>query len=57
VQAARRGPQLGFSISARNIFNRPQYGSFNGVITSPLFGRPVSAQNPRRVDVGMSFSF
>jgi hypothetical protein len=53
----RRAPQLGFSISARNIFNRPQYGSFNGVITSPLFGRPVSAQNPRRVDVGMSFSF
>jgi len=53
----RRDPQIVFSISARNVFNRPQYGSFNGVITSPLFGRPVSASNPRRVDVGVSFRF
>lgn len=56
-QSERRGRQIGFNITARNVFNRPQYGSFNGVITSPLFGQPVSAQNPRRVDVGMSFSF
>lgn len=56
-QSERRGRQVGFNITARNVFNRPQYGSFNGVITSPLFGRPVSAQNPRRVDVGVSFSF
>lgn len=53
----RRGRQVGFNVTARNVFNRPQYGSYNGVITSPLFGRPVSAQNPRRVDVGISFSF
>ena len=53
----RGGRQIGFNVTARNVFNRPQYGSFNGVITSPLFGRPVSAQNPRRVDVGVSFSF
>ena len=53
----RRRPQLGFNVTARNVFNRPQYASFNGVITSPLFGRPVSAFNPRRVDVGVSFSF
>jgi hypothetical protein len=51
------GRQIGFNITARNVFNRPQYGSFNGVISSQLFGRPVSAQNPRRVDVGVSFSF
>ena len=57
AQVERRGRQVGFNISARNVFNRPQYGSFNGVITSPLFSRPVSAFNPRRVDVGVSFSF
>ena len=57
AQGERRGRQVGFNVSARNVFNRPQYGSFNGVITSPLFGRPVSAFNPRRVDVGVSFSF
>ncbi len=51
------GREIGFNVTARNVFNRPQYGSFNGVVTSPLFGRPVSAQNPRRVDVGVSFSF
>ena len=54
---ARREREIGFNITARNVFNTPQYGSFNGVITSPLFGRPVSANNPRRVDVGVSFSF
>jgi hypothetical protein len=53
----RRRPQVGFNITARNVFNRPQYGGFNGVITSPFFGQPVSATNPRRVDVGVSFSF
>ena len=53
----RRSPQVGFNITARNIFNTPQYSRFNGVITSPLFGQPVSASNPRRVDVGVSFSF
>jgi hypothetical protein len=52
-----RGPEVGFNITARNVFNRPQYSRFNGVITSPLFGQPVSASNPRRVDVGVSFSF
>jgi hypothetical protein len=54
---SRRDPEVGFNITARNIFNTPQYGRFNGVITSPLFGQPVSASNPRRVDVGVSFSF
>jgi hypothetical protein len=53
----RRRPQVGFNITARNIFNTPQYGRFNGVITSPLFGEPVSASNPRRIDLGISFSF
>jgi hypothetical protein len=53
----RRRPQLGFNVTARNIFNTPQYSRFNGVITSALFGQPVSASNPRRVDVGVSFSF
>lgn len=53
----RRAPEVGFTISARNVFNRPQYGRFNGVITSRLFGQPVSAQNPRRIDVGMNVRF
>ncbi len=55
--AERRSPQVGFNLTARNIFNTPQYGRFNGVITSPLFGQPVSASNQRRIDVGVSFSF
>ena len=53
----RREPQVGVNLTARNIFNTPQYGRFNGVITSPLFGQPVSASNPRRIDVGVSFTF
>ena len=57
AQGQTAGRQVGFSVTARNVFNQPQFGSFNGVITSPLFGRPVSAQNPRRVDVGVSVGF
>ena len=52
-----RQPEVGFTISARNVFNQPQYGRFNGVITSRLFNQPISAQNPRRIDLGMNLRF
>jgi len=42
---------------ASNLFNRVNYGNFSGNLRSPFFGRPTSAQQARRVEVGMQFRF
>jgi hypothetical protein len=46
-----------FFIRADNVFNNVNYGSFSGNMLSPFFGRPTSAQQPRRLTVGSSFRF
>jgi hypothetical protein len=40
-----------------NVFNRVNYGSYVGVLTSPMFGLATSAQAARRVELGSRFSF
>jgi hypothetical protein len=40
-----------------NAFNRTNYGTPSGVMTSPFFGRPYSARNAREVEVGLRFQF
>jgi hypothetical protein len=40
-----------------NIFNRANYTSYVGVLTSQLFGQPTSAQASRRTELGWRFSF
>ena len=55
--ANNRGPQASVTIAARNILNRTQFGAFNGVMTSPLFGQAISAFNPRRIDVSLQLRF
>ena len=52
-----RNYRLTFSIEASNLLNHTNFGAFNGVITSPLFGRPNSADDPRRINLGVRFSF
>jgi carboxypeptidase family protein len=42
---------------AFNLFNRVNYGNFSGNLRSPFFGRPTSAAQARRVEVGMQFRF
>ena len=41
----------------QNVFNRVNYSSYVGVLTSSFFGRPTSAQAARRVELGWRFSF
>jgi hypothetical protein len=41
----------------QNIFNRVNRSSWVGVLTSPLFRQPTSAQAARRVELGWRFSF
>src|SRR5260370_6826868 len=52
-----RNYRLTFSIEASNLLNHTNFGAFNGVITSPLFGRPNIADDPRRINLGVRFSF
>jgi hypothetical protein len=40
-----------------NAFNRTNYGVPSGVMTSPNFGMPTSALDPRQIEVGMRFQF
>lgn len=44
-------------VSANNVFNRVNYGSFSGNVLSPFFGRPTTAQDAREVQVSMQFRF
>jgi len=40
-----------------NAFNRTNFGTPSGVMTSPNFGKPTSAQDPREIEVGFRFQF
>ena len=46
-----------FSVTAKNVFNQPNFTNFVGVQTSPFFRQPVAADDPRRIEFGMRFSF
>ena len=49
--------RMTIAASIQNLTNRPNYGGYSGVMTSPFFGRSTYAGSPRRIDVTMSFNF
>lgn len=49
--------RLSVSLNINNIFNRPFYGGYSGVITSPFFLQPTSASGVRRINISTSMSF
>jgi hypothetical protein len=55
-QAAGRY-RLVFLLSVNNLTNRPNFSGFSGIQTSPFFLTSTSAQNPRKVDLGVSIRF
>lgn len=44
-------------ISAFNVFNTSNFNNFVGVQTSPLFKQPISANNSRKINIGMRLGF
>jgi hypothetical protein len=44
-------------VNVTNLTNRPNYGGFSGVMTSPFFRQPTTVNNPRRLDFGMNVNF
>ncbi len=57
----RRGsdaqPKLQFAVDAFNAVNRVNYDQVTGNIRSPLFGQPVSARSPRRIQLSLRLKF
>jgi hypothetical protein len=50
-------PYLIVSANVENVTNHINFVDFNGVVTSPLFGTPNRALNPRRVEIAARFGF
>jgi hypothetical protein len=48
---------LTLSINARNLLNHTNFTGFNGVLTSPVFGLASRAQEARRIEASLRFSF
>jgi hypothetical protein len=51
------GAAWSIGIDAFNIGNRVNYSGFVGTITSPFFGRAISAQPPRRIQLSTGIRF
>jgi hypothetical protein len=50
-------PYLIVTANVENVTNHVNFFDFNGVVTSPLFGTPNRALNPRRVELAARFGF
>jgi hypothetical protein len=48
---------LSIALNSFNVLNHPNYVTYIGTISSPLFGRPVSALPPRRMQLDVQFKF
>jgi hypothetical protein len=49
--------RINFSVSVQNLTNRVNHTGWNGTMTSPFFRQSTSVGQPRKVNVGVSFSF
>jgi len=50
-------PTLTVSVNSFNVFNHPNYVTYVGVLGSPFFGQPVSANPARRTQLNLEFRF
>jgi hypothetical protein len=44
-------------LSGQNLLNRVNYTAYSFVMTSPFYGRPVAASQPRRLQLGARIGF
>ena len=49
--------RLNLSVNIQNLFNRPTYNGYSGVITSPTFLQPTSASGVRRTNINVNLTF
>jgi len=56
-QKGEKGPTISMGVDAFNVLNRVNFTNFIGNLSSPFFGRAVSAQPSRRIQVTFRFKF
>jgi len=49
--------RISINVFVQNLTNRVNLAGYSGVLTSPLYGKPTTAINPRRVNVGVGLGF
>jgi len=49
--------RLELYVSGQNLLNRVNYTAYSFVLTSPFYGQPVAASQPRKLQVGARFGF
>ena len=57
LRRPKEGPTATLAINSFNVLNHENDITYVGVITSPFFGRPVSAQPGRRMQLDLQFKF
>jgi hypothetical protein len=55
--AAEKRYRLEFYVSGQNLLNRVNYTAYSFVQTSPFYGQPIAASQPRKLQVGARFGF
>src|SRR5712671_1440783 len=55
--AKNSGTNLNVFANMTNAFNHTNFGTPAGIVTSPFFGHPTSAQSAREIEVGLRFQF
>jgi hypothetical protein len=56
-KAKKETKVISLSLNAFNVLNHPNYVTYIGAISSSLFGKPVAAQPPRRMQLDVQFKF
>jgi hypothetical protein len=56
-KAKKEARLLSVALNSFNVLNHPNYLTYIGVQSSSLFGKPVSAQPPRRMQLDVQFKF
>jgi hypothetical protein len=57
LRLSRRFGRVEAIVDAFNVFNRANYQAPNNIITSPTFGQPTAAGDPRQVQVGVRVTY
>ena len=55
--AADKRYRLEVYLAGQNLFNRANYTAYSFVMTSPFYGLPIAASQPRKLQAGIRFAF
>jgi hypothetical protein len=56
-KAKKETKVISLALNSFNVLNHPNYVTYIGAISSSLFGEPVAAQSPRRMQLDVQFKF